>query len=118
MNISLEQSVRSQPIKQLSSWRCLLAKETKKGEAVARWDVDWPAPYLQSVHGFVAETQIIKLEKMSSYMNFAFPAGYESDSSGDEGDMGRWEKKKSAGAKVTELPANISFLLRTGSEAC
>lgn len=53
---------------------------------------------------------------MSSYMNFAFPAGYESDASGDEEDMGRWEKK-SAGAKVTELPANISFLLRTGSEA-
>lgn len=57
---------------------------------------------------------------MSSYMNFAFPAGYESDASGDEEDMGRWEKK-SAGAKVTEVPANIpniSFLLRTGSEAC
>lgn len=54
---------------------------------------------------------------MSSYMNFAFPAGYESDSSGDEEDMGQWEKKAN-GAKVTERPAEVSFLLRTGCEAC
>lgn len=54
---------------------------------------------------------------MRSYMNFAYPAGYESDASGDEEDMGRWEKK-SAVAKVTVLPTDVSFLLRTGSEAC
>lgn len=53
---------------------------------------------------------------MSSFMNFAFPAGYESDSSGDEEHMVRWEKK-AHGAKVTERPAEVSFLLRTGSEA-
>lgn len=50
-------------------------------------------------------------------MNLAFPAGYESDPSGDEDDMGRWEKKASGG-KVTERPAEVSFSLRTGSEAC
>lgn len=49
-------------------------------------------------------------------MNFAFPAGYESDPSGDEEDMGRWEKKANGG-KVTERPAEVSFLLRTCSEA-
>lgn len=53
-----------------------------------------------------------KKKKMSSYMNFAFPAGYESDASGDEEDMGRWEKKAN-GCKVTQRPAEVSFLLRS-----
>lgn len=50
-------------------------------------------------------------------MNFAFPAGYESDPSGDEDDMGRWGKRD-GGGKKTERPAEVSFSLRTGSEAC
>lgn len=50
--------------------------------------------------------------KMSGYMNFSFPAGYESDPSDDDEDMGRWEKKVN-GAKVTERAAEVSSLLCT-----
>lgn len=54
---------------------------------------------------------------MSSYMDFAVPAGYESDSSDDEAGMVLWEKKVN-GVKVTKRPAEVSFMARTGSEAC